>query len=208
MTLRTHSNGERSLDDVMRALWQQHGKPHVGISPAQMESLLCEVAGEDLTALMEKLLRSTEELPLEECLSLAGVNYTVRQATSNSDKGGSAGKELKRPALALGVRYGSDGLGAKLLNVFDDGAAQKAGLSAGDVIVAVDGLRATQENIEKLLANHRDNACVEVHAFRRDELMVFSVPIQQAPRDTCYLTLNENADEKILALRNGWLNNH
>ena len=116
-----------------------------------------------------------------------------------------AGKENGETPLALGVRYGSDPLGAKLLNVFDGGAAPKAGLSAGDVVVAVDGLRATQENIEKLLAWHRSKESVNMHAFRRDELMEFTVPIQQAPLDTCYLQLDENANEAQRSIRTGWL---
>lgn len=205
LTLRARSNGERSLDDVMRTLWQQYGKPHVGITPQQMEDLIGEIAGEDLSGLLEQALRSTEELPLAECLSHIGIDFMLRQATSNSDKGGSAGKELKQPALALGVRYGSDPLGAKLLNVFDNGAAQQAGLSAGDVIIAVDGIRATQENIEKLLANHRNNSTVGIHAFRRDELMKFTAPIVEAPKDTCYLVMRSDVDEEKLTLRNGWL---
>jgi len=205
LTLRRSSNGARSLDDVMRELWQRYGRPHVGISPQQMEALIGEVAGEDIAALLEMALRSTEDLPLDTLLAEVGVGYRLRTATSNSDKGGKAAKENGETPLALGVRYGKDPLGAKLLNVFDGGAAQRAGLSAGDIIVAVDGLRATMENIEKLLAYQRDKASVAMHAFRRDELMRFAVPVQRAPLDTCYLLLDEEVEERVMALRKGWL---
>lgn len=205
LTLRSNSDGERSLDDVMRALWQRFGKPHSGVSPEQMERVLNEIAGEDISALLDKALRSTDDLPLETLLAQVGVDYKLRQASSNSDKGGNAGKESKQAPLALGVRYGTDPLGAKLLNVFDNGAAQQAGLSAGDVVIAVDGIRATQENIEKLLANHRGKQHVALHAFRRDELMRFSVPIQEAPEDTVYLELAEQTAKEALRLRNAWL---
>jgi predicted metalloprotease with PDZ domain len=205
LMLRSQSGGARSLDDVMRTLWQRHGKPHQGISPERMEALISEVAGSDLGDFFDRALRGTGDLPLADLFALAGVEYRLRTAASNSDKGGKAGKENGEPPLALGVRYGSDPLGAKLLNVFDGGAAQEAGLSAGDVVVAVDGLRATQENIEKLLAWHRDKESVRLHAFRRDELMEFAVPIKQAPCDTCYLVLKEDADGTQIAIRQGWL---
>lgn len=205
LTLRS-SHGERSLDDVMRALWQRYGKPYNrGISPAEMEALLNEVAGKDLTALLKPALYGTDDLPLGQLLQQMGVELKWRRATSNSDKGGTAGKESALTPLALGVRYGNDSLGAKLLNVFDGGAAQQAGLSAGDILIAVDGLRATQENIEKLLNYHRQRGAVTVHAFRRDELMQFEVPIRPAPEDTCYLTLNENTGKDNRARRNAWL---
>ncbi len=205
LTIRSNSNGERSLDDVMRTLWRDYGKPHVGISPLQMETLIQAVAGENISALLENALRGTADLPLTELLARFGIEMNLRQASSNSDKGGKAARNDRSEPLALGVRYGSDPLGAKLLNVFDNGAAQKAGLSAGDIIVAVDGLRATQENIEKLLNYQRGKEQIELHAFRRDELMQFSVRLQTAPHDTCYLLLNENVDEETRDLRNGWL---
>lgn len=206
LTLRSRSKGERSLDDVMRLLWQRYGKPHTrGVSPAEMEALLSEVAGEDLSALLQTALRSTDDLPLKELLARVGIAFKLRRATSNSDTGGSAGKEATPPPLALGVRYGSDPLGARLLNVFDGGAAQQAGLSAGDIVIAVDGLRANQESIEKLLNYQHQSETVMLHAFRRDELMQFEVALRLAPEDTCYLMLEENADSDLLALRNGWL---
>ena len=205
LMLRNQSDGKRSLDDVMRTLWQRHGKPHVGVSPAQMEALVAEVFGSELGDFFDKALRGTEDLPLAELFKLVGVDYRLRTATSNSDKGGKAGKENGETPLALGVRYGSDPLGAKLLNVFDGSAAQTAGLAAGDIVVAVDGLRATQESIEKLLAFHRAKSSVVMHAFRRDELMEFTVPIRQAPLDTCYLVAEETASDTQLLLRRGWL---
>lgn len=205
LTLRINSQSQRSLDDVMRSLWQQYGKPHQGISPQQMEAVIKGIAGEDITDFLEQALRSTEDLPLETLLNKIGVAYRLRTATSNSDKGGKPAGDIGDPTLALGVRYGKDPLGVKLLNVFDDGAAQQAGLSAGDIVIAVDGLRATMENIEKLLAYHRKNREVPMHAFRRDELMNFNVPIQQAPLDTSYLEMDDTADESQQRLRNNWL---
>jgi predicted metalloprotease with PDZ domain len=205
LTLRGNSNGERSLDDVMRTLWRDYGKPHIGISPQQMEELIQQVAGCDLSALLENALRGTDDLALLELLARFGVSMKLRQASNNGDKGGKPSKSNLREPLALGVRYGSDTSGAKLLSVFDGGAAQQAGLAAGDIVVAVDGLRATQENIEKLLNYPRDKKQIDLHAFRRDELMQFNVPLQTAPLDTCYLLLDDNVDETTRYLRDGWL---
>ncbi len=205
LTIRGNSNGERSLDDVMRTLWRDYGKPHIGISPQQMEALIQTIAGEDISALLEQALRGTDDLPLDTLLARFGVTMKLRPASGNSDKGGKPNKNGKGESLTLGVRYSNDPLGAKLAAVFDEGAAQKAGLSAGDIIVAVDGLRATHDNIEKLLNMPRNNMPVELHAFRRDELMHFSALPQPAPQDTCYLILDENSSDEIKQLRQSWL---
>ncbi len=54
---------------------------------------------------------------------------------------------------------------------------QKAGLSAGDVLVAVDGLRVTGSNLDTLLGRYLPGAVVEIHAFRRDELLLTRVKL-------------------------------
>ena len=47
----------------------------------------------------------------------------------------------------------------------------KAGLSANDVIVAIDGLKATTKLVEKYA---KQEGTYTVHAFRRDELMTLT----------------------------------
>jgi predicted metalloprotease with PDZ domain len=51
-------------------------------------------------------------------------------------------------------------------------------LSAGDILVAIDGLRVTATNLETLLSRYGVGSTVEVYAFRRDELMTFSLTLQ------------------------------
>jgi predicted metalloprotease with PDZ domain len=73
------------------------------------------------------------------------------------------------------VRGGAD---CTLTAVHEGGAAQKAGLSAGDVLIALDGLRVTGSNLDTLLARYQPGAKVEVHAFRRDELRTAQLKLE------------------------------
>ena len=105
----------------------------------------------------------------------------------------------------MGVRTSADGDTLKLANVYDGGSAQAAGLSAGDVLVALDGLKLGAGNFDKLLARRIAGDSVEIHVFRRDELMRFDVELKAAPKDIAKLTLSEDAPAPALALREGWL---
>jgi predicted metalloprotease with PDZ domain len=69
----------------------------------------------------------------------------------------------------------------------------------------VGGLKATPERIATLLARYAPGEAVDVHAFRRDELMSFRVTLAQSPADTCYLTLDPAPAAEAEARRNAWL---
>jgi predicted metalloprotease with PDZ domain len=84
-------------------------------------------------------------------------------------------------------------------------AARQGGLSAGDLLVAIDGLRVTLANLDKLLARRKAGDAVEIHAFRRDELMHFEVTLQPAEADQCRLTLQDKPSPAERRLRRGWI---
>jgi predicted metalloprotease with PDZ domain len=64
--------------------------------------------------------------------------------------------------------------------VHEGGPAHEAGLSAGDIVIALDGLRVNgnPSNLDALLSRYKVGDKVTVHAFRRDELMTFTVTLQ------------------------------
>jgi predicted metalloprotease with PDZ domain len=115
-----------------------------------------------LGELFAEAVHGTRDLPLDTLLAPFGVSLAP-----DLDKNG-------RPALGARVRGGAD---CTLLSVHDGSAAQKAGLSAGDVLIAIDGLRVTGANLDTLLSRYLPGAKVEVHAFRRDELRTTQVKL-------------------------------
>ena len=170
LTIRARTAGKKSLDDVMQALWRRYGRDFyeneargVGVTTAEVEALCDEVAGAKLKSFFDKYVRGTEDLPLAKMLAPFGVKYS---------------DERKSAKPSLDANLGRDGADAKLSAVHEGGAAHAAGLSAGDLLVAIDGLRVTPGNLDTLLSRYQVGATVEVHAFRRDELHTFSVRLQ------------------------------
>jgi predicted metalloprotease with PDZ domain len=109
-----------------------------------------------------------------------------------------------RSPTTLGVELAAGGE-ARLQHVYAGGPAERAGLAAGDVLVAIDGLKATLERIAALLASRGAGETVPVHAFRRDELLTVSLTLAESPRDTCWLALDPAATPEALARRAAWL---
>jgi len=170
LTIRTKTKGKKSLDDIMLALWQRYGRdfyPTVGrgVTEAEVEALFDEVSGLKLKPLFERYVRGTADLPLAKLYAPFGVKLADERRSS-------------KPSFDVGL--GRDGADCKLTQVHEGGAAHMAGLSAGDILMAVDGLRVAgnPSNLDAMLSRYKVGDTVGVHAFRRDELMTFDVTLQ------------------------------
>jgi len=200
LSLRAAQTG--SLDDVMRALWERYGATNTGVPEDAIERIACEIGGEALHDFFRRYVEGTEDPPLATLLAAFGVDWNVRPSTGAKDSGGKPANG-KVPRSSLGAKVGSD---LKLEHVYSGGAAERAGLAANDVLVALDGLRASTQAIDAMLERRSPGERVAVHAFRRDELLTFDVELMPAPNDACYLGLRVDAPERAIALRNAWLN--
>jgi predicted metalloprotease with PDZ domain len=195
-----------SLDDLMRRLWRDYGKTGRGLIEGEIESLASELYGQDLTGLFARHLYGTEDPPLESLLASVGITYQLRPARSMDDKGGTpVESNPDQTFIGLGAKLASDPAGAKLIQVFDNGAAQMAGLAADDVIIAVDGLKTDKADIEQRIHTYPPGNQVLVHYFRRDELHEGTITLESAPLDTCVLTLDSGATPQAVAARTRWL---
>jgi predicted metalloprotease with PDZ domain len=96
----------------------------------------------------------------------------------------------------------------RLLQVFDDGAAQQAGLAADDEIVAVDGLSMSAKQMEQYIARRQEGGSVELHVFRRDELKVIALTPLPAAADTCTTYLSQHPGSIQQQRLNNWLKGH
>jgi predicted metalloprotease with PDZ domain len=170
LTIRAKTGGAKTLDDVMLALWQRYGSDFYeggarGVTEKEVEALFDDVSGLKLKPIFEKYIRGTDDVPVAKLYAPFGVKLLDERKSA-------------KPSFDAGI--GRDGADTKLTQVHEHGAAHKAGLSAGDVLVALDGLKVsgTPSNLDALLCRYRVGDTVQVHAFRRDELMTFDVALQ------------------------------
>jgi predicted metalloprotease with PDZ domain len=200
LTLRRHG---RSLDDLMRGLWAAHGETGIGVDEGRIEAMASALAGRDLREFFARYVDGTEDPPLAALLAEVGVELTLRPRESMRDRGGKPAAGAP-PATTLGAQWTTSGE-LRLTVVHRGGPASRAGLSAHDALVAVDGLRATPESLAASLARAKPGSRLVVDAFRRDELMRFDVELAAAAPDTAVMTLLTEPGEPIAARRRAWL---
>ena len=206
LTIRKHSDDEKSLDDVMRYLWQHYGKTSTGLAEGEIEKIVSDISETDLSDFFEKYLYGVEELPLADLLADVGISFNLRPTTSADDKGGKPESEKNHNiAVSFGARFTEDNLGAKIVQIFSDESAELAGLAAGDVVIAINDLQVNKSNINKTTDSYAVGDELVIHAFRRDELKTFNLALKSAELTTCYLKVSEHNNSVQKEKQKKWL---
>jgi len=208
LEIRKATENAASLDDVMRRLWVEHGQTGIGVPEDGVERIANEVAGVDLSPFFDEAIRGTKDLDYPALFAHFGVKLHFRRADAPGDPGGKKGKvhDIQLQARgAIGARLKDRPGGVELTHVLDDGAAQATGLSSGDVIVAMNGLKTTVATIKRRLKIWSPGTEIDVHFFRRDELLTRTLVLRPPALDTAWLELDEDADEETRARREAWL---
>jgi len=204
LKLRIDTAGRTSLDDVMRELWRRYGARAIGVPEDGFEALAAELSGLDLAAFFAAAVRGTDDLPLKELLAEAGIALEMRAAAGGDDRGGTP-RAGSNELLTLGVAVREREHGLELTSVLEGGAAERAGLNPGDVLVAIDRLRVTSRNLARRLARFENGERVTATVFRGDELLEAGIVLKPAPLDTCYLAVRDPADAAAVERRRAWL---
>jgi predicted metalloprotease with PDZ domain len=209
LTIRRDTNGRRSLDDVMRSLWERHGERQgrigSGVPERGIEALAAEVTGLDLEDFFARALDSAEDLELPELLATVGIGMRLRPSRGPKDFGNvvDSFKPIE-PVGDVGMRLAPGGEG-KVAVVLDGRPAQRAGIAAGDVVIAIDGLRVDGGSVGKRLRALPVGQPAQLHVFRRDELMALTLTPAVAPAEVCELRLDEAAPADAPQRRRAWL---
>jgi predicted metalloprotease with PDZ domain len=190
LKMRELTDGQKSLDDVMRRLWQDYREQGKGVEPDGIQKLVSQLTGIDLESFLDELIYGTSELPLPELLASVGIEVVQRVAKNAQDKGGKD-IEGELPGVDFGVILKDGEAGLVIQRVVEAGAAQSGGLSAGDQIIAVDGLRLNLGQLEKKILRTNAGDVWQVHVFRRDELYRFDIVLQAAAETTFVLKITD-----------------
>lgn len=144
-----------SLDALMRKLYENAQKG-IQVHERTIVELCNELTGDNWIEQINHLINTTDELPLDQLFPEFGLSYSLK-----NDK-----------SLPLGLKLVDKPEGVLVQSARRDGAAAQAGLSAHDVIIAIDGLKATVKLVEKYA---KQDDTYSILAFRRDELLSFDV---------------------------------
>ncbi|MET0210391.1 MAG: peptidase M61 [Burkholderiaceae bacterium] len=181
-----------SLDEVMRRLWARGGDGAEAGGPigeASIAAALAEVGARSFARELAAWVHGTSELPLKTLFGRFGVAWNEEPATI---------------AQRLGARVAEVNGVLKLQSVLRGGAAEMAGLAAGDELIALDGWRL--KRVDDLPTLRAFDRALPLIAARDGRVLMLTLPIAQATGAVA-LGLDAQADAEAQDRRARWIGN-
>lgn len=189
LEIRDISGGQRSLDTVMAALYDDFPLGGGGFTFQDYRERLAAAGDESLAARLDGWVYGTEPLPLAQALETVG--WVLEREDISDDP----------VQVSLGVSLSGNPpvVSAPRLN----GSAWRAGVNAGDELLALDGVR-IGSGLNTLLRRYAPNDNVELTFFRDGVLKTLTLILDPALADY-EINVNEDAAESTSQQRKDWL---
>ncbi|MEP7039531.1 MAG: PDZ domain-containing protein, partial [Acidobacteriota bacterium] len=181
--IRTASNGAKSLDDVMRYLYNEFYKKGKNYAPADYQKISEMMAGKSLEDFFEKYVRGTAEIDYDSILKGIGLKLVVE------------GKDKKQAYLGANLVETDGKLTVRSLP--SDTPAYQQGLNTDDQIVAIDGNRASLTFLQTYLSQLKPGDKVKLTIFRFDTLRELDVTLgEQANQNYSIVPVENPSDDQ------------
>ncbi|TGE26096.1 M61 family peptidase [Hymenobacter aquaticus] len=184
------TKGQKSLDDVMRYLYDQYyQKLGRGFTDDEYQAAVAKVAGRRFDDFFRQNVYGTETLPYNTALGYAGLTLTSTPVTSDA---------------ALGATVSTAGGKFTVGSVVRNGSAWQGGLSVGDEILAVNGARLTDDP-NKLLVGVPVGTPVSFIVSRDGQLKEVTLPLLASGSQRYRIEKLPNPTAQQQTVFNKWL---
>jgi predicted metalloprotease with PDZ domain len=150
----------------------------------------------------ERHVHGTGPIDFDILLKQAGLVMSYQKKTLRK-KGNNKKDELNSKAWT-GIKTKNSASGLEVTSVEKNSPAWQAGLTLDDIIIAVDGLRIVDKDLNTRLKNFKVNQVINITFFRRDELMSKKVTLAATAKNKLTIVPLPNASRKQKAFFKEW----
>lgn len=186
------TKGEKSLDDVMKAMYYQCKTLKRGYTDAEFKAMVEKVSGISFTNFWDKYVNGTDDIEYAKYLAYAGVDMVNENEGKSIPYFGATAARGTGKVIVASVTRGS--------------GAWNGGVNVNDEIVAVDGVPA-EMNLERMpqITNKKVGDVVKVSIVRDGLKKELDVTLTANDAVRFKTNLNSNATQMQLAVRKKWM---
>lgn len=168
LRIRQASNGAKSLDDVMRYLYNEHYKKGKNYSSEDYQKVSEMMAGTSLENFFDRYVRGKEELEPNDILESFGLQMIKSRPENDT--------------AYFGANMTDDSNGVRITSNPSGTPTYEAGLNFNDVIIAIDGYQVANRNdFNFQMSRKKAGDKVKVTLFRHNKLFEFDVTLGKTP---------------------------
>jgi predicted metalloprotease with PDZ domain len=193
--IRDASDNRRSLDTVMRELYETTYKKGRGFTNEEWWAAVSRAAGgKSFADFARRYVDGREPFPYDSVLPLGGLKLFVERTV--------------RPAL--GIATSGDEEGMRVVQVVVSGPGATAGVKLGDYLLKVGGLEVTdpafQEKFNSKFSALPPGSTIPIEIKRGTQRLTLNAPVKFNTTENRRLIEVTNADPKAVRVREGLLN--
>ncbi len=169
LLIRDRTQGAKSFDNVLMAMWEQFGKMEIGFTETQLKNIIESIADQDLTEFYDRYIHGVEELPFNDYLIPFGIEL----------------KSVDPNVPYLGITVKSEHGREVIKSVASNSPAQLVGIDAGDELLAIDGFKVSADRLNDRLQLYQAGQQINLTIFHADLLMTVATTLS-APQPQQY----------------------
>ncbi len=139
------------MDELQYRLYRNHDNIVQGYRKADVLALLNDITDEDFTTFWQQYIEGTKAIDFDRMLNYFGLRKVV--------------EEDEKSKAWIGATLNIDTNNITIKTVDSDSPAWQSGLNTNDQILAIDGIKVTDKNIEKRIQQLNPDKTYQIHYF-------------------------------------------
>lgn len=189
--IRNTTNNQKSLDDVMRLLYNKYYlKMKRGFKDEELKKECESIAGCSLDEIFN-YASSLNKIDYQKYFDYAGLTIDTTYSSVQDCWTGANTQQQGKSTIISSIEWGSP--------------AYNAGLSVQDTILSVDGKEIENKGLREILKSYKNGDTIKFLIANRTQRVEIKVKLESKHERSFKITPKENPTEQQKALLNGWL---
>jgi len=199
--IRRITSGEKSLDHVMRILYERHAG-QTGYTAEDFRKIVEEICNRDMSGWFGRYIDGTEEFDYAPALEWYGLEFssdarTKQPSEAEETSSEEAAEKAEEKQAWTGLTTENEDGHLVVKQVLRDSPGYEAGINVGDEILAIDDYRVTPDDLDSRLKQYQPGDSVEFLISRRGKLQPMEVTFGRQPADRWKLSVTgEPSDDQ------------
>jgi predicted metalloprotease with PDZ domain len=194
LQIRENTGGRRSLDDVMRRVYEEtYAKGGGSYTDEQFEAITLDVGGQrGLRAIFDTRVKGRGDIDYDRYLGYVGLKLEPKE-------------KQNRARGFLGIRLGTEGGRAVVKGRLTGSPAEAMGLAVNDEILGIDGFRLGPEKLPYYVSNGKPGQRIELLGARNGLVLELAGQLGSRPPFEYRILPGKEATKRQKILFRNWL---